>query len=429
MSCLIPDGSCGDKITFVVKHKHTFIDIQCCESDQPVLRRRKSDPLCVYAASNTYPTCASKWPEILTSIACDDCFSAECLHTDNNTPTTAPVSDDDAEDDEVTGCGKQFSFAGAIPCHDADVNRLHEHDEAMYAAGTWDFEDFQGYGCHLAPQAVETWQPASVWPEMCNASALLSTHQQLLPSGYQWCGDASSRIPMVCNNAPGASAVPMTLLPPPPPPPQEKSTAPCAPRDEESAHAPMTLMVRNLPEDLSQPALVEQIIDGGYKGLFDFVYMPMNFRGFGNFGYAFVNFISHDLALQFMSRMNCVEHGQISNLQKWDIVWSTCQGFNANIERYRNSPLMHELVPKECKPAVYDGIGLQVAFPQPTKTIPKPRIHWPGPKDGKANAVAGNGDLLVEARISQSSVSNPKRRPGRSKQQQQQQQAIMERRM
>jgi len=379
MSCLIPDGSCGDRITFVVKHKHTFIDIQCCESDQPVLRRRKSDPLCVYAASNTYPTCASKWPEILTSIACDDCFSAECLHTDNNTPTTAPVSDDDAEDDEVTGCGKQFSFAGAIPCHDANVNRLHEHDEAMYVAGTWDFEDFQGYGCHLAPQAVESWQPAAVWPEMCNASAVLSTHQQLLPSGYQWCGDASSRIPMVCNNAPGASG------------------------------------------------LVEQFIDGGYKGLFDFVYMPMNFRGFGNFGYAFVNFISHDLALQFMSRMNCVEHGQISNLQKWDIVWSTCQGFNANIERYRNSPLMHELVPKECKPAVYDEIGMQVAFPQPTKTIPKPRIHWPGPKDGKANAVAGNGDLLVEAHISQSNVSNPKRRPGRSKQQHQQ--AIMERRM
>lgn len=188
----------------------------------------------------------------------------------------------------------------------------------------------------------------------------------------------------------------------------------------------MTLMVRNLPEDLSQPALVEQFIDAGYKGLFDFVYMPMNFRGFGNFGYAFVNFVSHDLALQFMSRMTCVDHGHISNPQKWDIVWSTCQGFTANIERYRNSPLMHELVPKECKPAVYDEIGLQVAFPKPTKTIPKPRIHWPGPKDAKANVVSGNGDML-EARISQANISNPKRRPGRSKQQYQQ--TILERRM
>merc|ERR1712014_250932 len=50
-----------------------------------------------------------------------------------------------------------------------------------------------------------------------------------------------------------------------------------------------TLMVRNIPSDLSQPAFVQKFIVAGYGGLFDFVYMPMNFRGQGNFGYAFID--------------------------------------------------------------------------------------------------------------------------------------------
>merc|ERR1711988_700022 len=62
--------------------------------------------------------------------------------------------------------------------------------------------------------------------------------------------------------------------------------------------------------------------------------------------------------------------------EKWICMWSTCQGLDANVERYRNSPLMHHSVPEECKPAVYDYTGVEAVFPEPTKSIPKPRIHW-----------------------------------------------------
>jgi len=143
----------------------------------------------------------------------------------------------------------------------------------------------------------------------------------------------------------------------------------------------MTLMVRNLSQDLTQGELVQQLVLAGYRGLFDFIYMPMNLRGQGNFGYAFVNFKSHTIAVQVISRLQSLELGDPLSSLEWNAMWSTCQGFAANVDRYRNSPLMHELVPQECKPSVYDGNGDLASFPKPTKTIPKPRIHRTAPKD------------------------------------------------
>lgn len=147
-----------------------------------------------------------------------------------------------------------------------------------------------------------------------------------------------------------------------------------------------TLMVGNLQHDLTQLKFVQDLLDSGYRGLFDFVYMPMNFRESGNFGYAFVNFVSHHVAANLMDQMKNPKYAENPSIQKWNIVWSNCQGFDANVERYRNSPLMHELVPMDCKPTVYNHMGMQVPFPAPTKTISKPRIHRSGPKPDKAAA-------------------------------------------
>lgn len=135
-----------------------------------------------------------------------------------------------------------------------------------------------------------------------------------------------------------------------------------------------SIMVRNLRADFSQALFVHYFIDRGYGGLFDFVYVPMNFRNPGrSFGYGFVNFRSHEVAVHVMTTMTATQpEGEAAG---WIVAWSSCQGFVANVERLRNSSLMHELVPPEYKPAVYDALGNQVAFPLPTKCIPKPRVH------------------------------------------------------
>ena len=41
--------------------------------------------------------------------------------------------------------------------------------------------------------------------------------------------------------------------------------------------------------------------------------------------------------------------------------WSRVQGLGANIKQYRNRPVMHELVPDECKPVLLWN-GLRRAF-------------------------------------------------------------------
>jgi hypothetical protein len=144
--------------------------------------------------------------------------------------------------------------------------------------------------------------------------------------------------------------------------------------NEHGAESYTTVMVRNLVSSLQQRAFLQQLNALGYKGRYDFLYMPMNFRDQGNnFGYAFVNFLSPQLARQFMSHV-CIL-GQNGGPDSWQTSWSTCQGVDANIERYRNSPLMHGDVPDYCKPALLDTYGNKVQFPLPTKPIPKPRVH------------------------------------------------------
>mmetsp|Transcript_37822 Transcript_37822/g.66661 ORF Transcript_37822/g.66661 Transcript_37822/m.66661 type:complete len:108 (+) Transcript_37822:445-768(+) len=44
------------------------------------------------------------------------------------------------------------------------------------------------------------------------------------------------------------------------------------------------------------------------------------------------------------------------------------------IERYRNSPIMHDSVPDEHRPALFED-GKRVPFPEPTKVIRRPRIR------------------------------------------------------
>jgi hypothetical protein len=183
-------------------------------------------------------------------------------------------------------------------------------------------------------------------------------------------------------------------------------------------------MVRDLPTDLSQTAFVQDFRDIGYTGLFDFAYMPMNFRNPGrSFGYAFINFTSHGNAL---SIINLFSSGELQgSCQGWSAMWSSNQGLSANIERYRNSPLMHHLVPAECKPAVFDNSGQRVAFPAPTRSIPKPRVHnATAVKDGHAEGEPASAGSSPPASLSTSTAlvsdrsgecMSPKQRPGRSK--------------
>merc|ERR1712039_354521 len=65
---------------------------------------------------------------------------------------------------------------------------------------------------------------------------------------------------------------------------------------------------------------------------------------------------------------------EVRSTKTCEVSWSyPVQGLEENIKRYRNSPVMHELVPDSVRPVLFQD-GKRVEFPEPTKKIRPPRV-------------------------------------------------------
>jgi RNA recognition motif-containing protein len=133
-------------------------------------------------------------------------------------------------------------------------------------------------------------------------------------------------------------------------------------------------MLQNLPDDYSRDMVVELLDKQGFRGLYDFVYVPMNFRTKSSFGYAFINFVSPLVTKTCWEKLQGFLCWTVPSDRVCNMSWSVHQGLKAHIRRYRNSPVMHETVPDEYKPAVFTH-GVRDPFPPPTKKVRVPRIR------------------------------------------------------
>jgi len=128
-----------------------------------------------------------------------------------------------------------------------------------------------------------------------------------------------------------------------------------------------TLMLRNLPNDYNREVFLQFLDSEGHAGKYDFVYFPVDFKTGSGLGYAFVNFLSHGKAMHAWKSLNGYRAWCVPSVKVCDVCWSNpVQGFRANVDRYRNSPVMHEDVPEEFKPAVFSN-GCRAPFPKPRK--------------------------------------------------------------
>lgn len=136
-----------------------------------------------------------------------------------------------------------------------------------------------------------------------------------------------------------------------------------------------TLMLKNLPNDYTREMLIDLLNTQGCEGCFDFVYLPIDFERDSGLGYAFVNFGTHEIAEAFRRRMSGFKGWCIASSKVCEVLWSnSMQGLQAHIERYRNSPVMHDSVPEYYRPVLFCGT-MRMPFPPPTKKITAPR-HW-----------------------------------------------------
>jgi len=150
---------------------------------------------------------------------------------------------------------------------------------------------------------------------------------------------------------------------------------------EDAQSEPTTVMLRNIPNRYTRKMFVRMLDLHGFSCEYDFVYLPIDFKHSVNLGYAFVNMASHESAVRLKSTLNGFSAWAFDSQKVCEAVWaSPHQGLAPNIERYRDSPVMHASVADEFKPLLFKD-GVRVAFPPPTKNIRAPKARETGGGD------------------------------------------------
>ncbi|CAK0891997.1 unnamed protein product, partial [Prorocentrum cordatum] len=169
------------------------------------------------------------------------------------------------------------------------------------------------------------------------------------------------------------------------------------PDGAEHAEDRTTVLVRNLPPSYTRDLLLELLDSHGFSGLYDFVYVPFEFNSGTTFGFAFVNLTKPEHAARFRAVFEGFSSWQVHCDREMAVGWSFAQGYEAHVDRYRNSPIMHDAMPDGCKPVVFES-GARAKFPLPTKRLPllRRQRRRPNPSGARAPTAAappGEHDL------------------------------------
>jgi len=138
-----------------------------------------------------------------------------------------------------------------------------------------------------------------------------------------------------------------------------------------------TVMMRNIPNDYSGEMLLALLDEHGFEGCYKLVYLPMDYHCKAGLGYAFIDLTTPEEAERFRQVFEGFCKWKVASAKKCSVGWSTLQGVQAHVDRYRNSPVMHDEVPTEFKPMLFEN-GRPVQLPPPTKSIRAPRVKKAG---------------------------------------------------
>jgi hypothetical protein len=105
-----------------------------------------------------------------------------------------------------------------------------------------------------------------------------------------------------------------------------------------------TVVVRNLPFNVTREELLQAVDASGFEGLYDFVYLPHKFKEHRNLGFAFINFANAEMARQFSamwhrSRRFMVK-GMCKGVKPLNVTMATVQGHAANTHKARGAKMV-----------------------------------------------------------------------------------------
>jgi hypothetical protein len=103
-----------------------------------------------------------------------------------------------------------------------------------------------------------------------------------------------------------------------------------------------TMMLRNLPNEYTRKMLMNALDKCGFRGTYDFIYLPIDKCTHWNVGYAFVNFLCPDVAERCKQQLS--GHRFPSEDPRPEKVTQVCrahvQGLEKNVEYYKRSAVM-----------------------------------------------------------------------------------------
>jgi hypothetical protein len=135
-----------------------------------------------------------------------------------------------------------------------------------------------------------------------------------------------------------------------------------------------TVMMKGLPDTYTRSDLLKLLDNEGFFGRFNFIYVPIDFKRQRNLGYALINLVSPKEAIRFSNRFEGFCNWSCLCDTVCEVAWcNPHQGLPAHVERYRNSPVMHESVPEEWRPLLLSH-GVSIPFPAPTTKIKCPKL-------------------------------------------------------
>jgi hypothetical protein len=114
---------------------------------------------------------------------------------------------------------------------------------------------------------------------------------------------------------------------------------------DDDGDLPTTMMIRNIPNQYTQKDFIQEFDSLGFKGTYDFLYIPMDKKKRTNVGYGFVNFIDHHWAAKCTVvlhnyRLKLLKKGKGAYSKYIQVVPAYLQGLEANIAHYQDKGAM-----------------------------------------------------------------------------------------
>jgi len=123
-----------------------------------------------------------------------------------------------------------------------------------------------------------------------------------------------------------------------------------------------TLMIRNIPNKYNQKMLLAAV-DEKHKGIYDFFYLPIDFKNKCNVGYAFVNLTDPQFIIAFYQDFNHKKWEKFNSEKVCEITYARIQGKNSLVSHFQNSSLMSE--DKKCRPIIFHSEGPNIGEQEP----------------------------------------------------------------